>query len=89
MTLLPIVTGALGKIPKDLVRELEGLEIRGRVETIQITAFFLDRPGYCEESWKLEEDCCLSDFTERPSANAGVKNSLGIIMIILYDYKFN
>ena len=31
---MPIVTGALGTVPKGLVR---GLEIRGRIETIQTT----------------------------------------------------
>ena len=33
-----MVTGALGTVTKELVRELEDLEIRGRVETIQTIA---------------------------------------------------
>ena len=33
-----MVIGALGMIPKSLVRGLEELKIRGRVETIQIAA---------------------------------------------------
>ena len=33
-----IVIGALGTIPKGLVKRLEDLEIRGQVETIQTTA---------------------------------------------------
>ena len=32
---IPIVIGALGMIPKGLVKELEELEIRGRADTIQ------------------------------------------------------
>ena len=32
---IPIVIGALGTIPKELVKRLENLEIRGQEETIQ------------------------------------------------------
>ena len=35
---IPIVIGALGTIPKGLMKGLEDLEIRGRVEDIQTTA---------------------------------------------------
>ena len=38
VTVIPIVIGALGTVTKRLVKELEVLEIRGRVETIQTTA---------------------------------------------------
>ena len=42
-------------------------------------------------SWSLEETYCNSDSSEIPSADAGVKNSLGIIMApqswILYRLK--
>ena len=38
VTVIPIVVGALGMVPKELVKELEDLEIRGQVETIQTTA---------------------------------------------------
>ena len=37
MTMIPIVTGALGMIPKSLERRLEELEIGGRIETIETT----------------------------------------------------
>ena len=37
VTVMLIVTGALGIITKGLVQRLEDLEIRRRVETIQIT----------------------------------------------------
>ena len=36
--MIPIVFGALGTIPKGLVKGLEDLGIRGQVETIQTTA---------------------------------------------------
>ena len=35
---VPIVTGELGTISKELVKVQEGLEIRGQMETIQSTA---------------------------------------------------
>ena len=35
---IPIVIGALGTIPKGLLRRLEELEIGGQVEIIQTTA---------------------------------------------------
>ena len=34
-------------------------------------------------SWRLEETCCYSDSSERPSANTGGKNSPGILIIII------
>ena len=37
VTVIPIVIGALETIPKCLVKGLDDIEIRGRVETIQIT----------------------------------------------------
>ena len=37
VTIIPIVIGALGTVIKGLVKEVEDLEIRGRVETIQTT----------------------------------------------------
>ena len=37
---IPIVIGALGTVTKELLKRLENLEIKGRVETIQTTASF-------------------------------------------------
>ena len=37
MTVIPIVIGALGTIPKGLEKGLEDLEIGGQVKTIQTT----------------------------------------------------
>ena len=38
VTIVPIVIGALGTITKGLSKGLEGLEVGGRVVTIQMTA---------------------------------------------------
>ena len=36
--MIPIVNSTLGSIPKELVKKVENLEIRGQMKTIQITA---------------------------------------------------
>ena len=38
MTVIPIVIGLLGTVPKGLIKGLENLEIRGQVENIKTTA---------------------------------------------------
>ena len=38
VTIVPIVIGALGTVTKGLLKDLEDLEVSGRVETIQTTA---------------------------------------------------
>ena len=38
---------------------------------------YWERPEYLEDSRRLEEICCHSNPSERPSANADVKNSNG------------
>ena len=38
VTIVPIVIGAFGTIIKGLLKDLEDLEVGGRVETIQMTA---------------------------------------------------
>ena len=74
VTIIPIVIGAFGTAIKWLLKGLVDLEVEGRVETIQTTALW-ERPEYWEESWRLEETCCHSNSSERPSANAGGKSS--------------
>ena len=66
VTMITNVIDAFGTVTKGLVLELRDLEIRGRVDTIQMTVL-LNRPEYIEELRRLA--------WERPSANAGVKNS--------------
>ena len=38
VTIIPIVIGAFGTVTKGLQKEVEDLEVGGRVETIQMTA---------------------------------------------------
>ena len=74
MTILPIVIGAFGKVTKGLLKGLEDLDAGGRVETIQSTAYW-KRSEYWEGSWRLEETCCHSNSSERPSGKTDEKNS--------------
>ena len=37
VTIIPIVIGAFGTVTKAILKRLEGLEVRGRVKTIQTT----------------------------------------------------
>ena len=73
MTIIPIVIGAFGTVTKGLLKGLEDLEVGGRVETIQTTALLKTARilrGVLETWGDL-----LSNSSERPSANADVKNS--------------
>ena len=71
VTIIAIVIGALGIVTKGLVQGLKDLEITGRVETIQITALL--RSARIPRG--VLETCCHSISSEKPPANAGVKNS--------------
>ena len=37
-----------------------------------------EQPEYWEEFWRLEETCCHSNPSEKPSAKTNVKNSQGV-----------
>ena len=39
VTIIPIVIGAFGKVTKELLKGLDDLEVKGRVEIIQTTTF--------------------------------------------------
>ena len=84
MMVISIVIGALGTVTKGLVKRLEDLKIRTRVETIQTTAML--RPTW-KEFWRLKETYCHSNSSERPSADAGVKNSPRSSIITSYSHK--
>ena len=71
VTVILIVIGSLGTIPKGLVKGLEDLDIRWQVETIQATG----RLEYWRESKRSAETWCHSNPSEKPSVNAGLKNS--------------
>ena len=70
-TVIPIAIGALGTVNKELLQGLEDLEIKGRVETIQTTAFLRS----VRILRRVLETCCHSDSSGKPSSNAGLKNS--------------
>ena len=63
VTFIPNVISALGTVTKGLIQGLEELEIIGRVETIRTRALF-----------RLTR-ILRRNSSERPSANANVKNS--------------
>ena len=72
--LIPIVIGACGTVTKGLLKGLEDLEVGGRVENIQTTAL-LGTARILRRVLELEETCCHSNSSERPSAKTDVKNS--------------
>ena len=76
VTVIPIVVGALGTVPKTWERKLYELESNERIERIQNGALL--RP----EARRLEETCCLLYISEKPLLKNGLKNSLGVKMII-------
>ena len=60
VTIMPIVTGALGTITKGLLKGLGDLEVDGQVETIQTTALLRTARILRRGPWRLEETCCHS-----------------------------
>ena len=72
VTFLPIIIGALGTVTEGLLKGLEDLEIRELVETIQTTTLLTSARILRRI---LEETCCHSNFSERPSADIYKKNS--------------
>ena len=71
MMVIPNISGALGTIPKGFMKGLEDLEMRGQVETIQTTALL----RLTKILRRVMETCCHSNSSEKPSTNAGAKNS--------------
>ena len=66
-------------ILKDLIRGLGMLEIGGRAEIIQTTSL-LRSAGILRKSWRPKVTYGNSDSSVRPSGNAGVKNSPGVML---------
>ena len=77
-----IVIGAFGTVTKGLIKRLEDLEIKVQVETIQTTALL--RSAIILR--RVLEICCHSDSCERSSANADMKNSQRVTIIITRIY---
>ena len=71
VTIIPIVIGDFGTVTKGSLKGLENLEVGGRVETIQTTALLKT----ARILRRVQETCCHSISSERPSAYSDVKNS--------------
>ena len=72
VTIIPIVIGAFGTVTKGLLKDLEDLEVGGRVETIQTTLLKTARI-----LWRVLEtwgDLLSLNLQWKPSAYADVKN---------------
>ena len=50
----------------------------GTVRNYPNDLHFWERPESWDESWRLDENCCPSNFSEKTSANTDVKNSKGV-----------
>ena len=72
MTVMPIVVGALGTVPKNLEKRLGEVDIRRKIYIIHDCR---DQIEYSEESWRPEENSFLSDYSEKSPVTTGVKNS--------------
>ena len=83
--MIRIAIGAPGTIPKGLLKELEEWEIGGPFK-LQHCWGWLE---YWEESWWPKETFCHSDSRERPLANAGVRITQRVIIIINYKNNNN
>ena len=76
VTFIPIVIDVLSTVTERLLKGLEDLAIKGRVETIQIS--ILLRSARILKRVLKTWGACQSNSSERPSANADVKNSQGV-----------
>ena len=93
VTIIPNVIGAFGSVTKGLLKGLEDLEVGGRVERSKLLHYWI-RPEYWEESGRLEETCCHSNSSRRPSANTDVKKYKGVnnnnnINFFQFYYRFH
>ena len=65
VTIVPNVIGALGTVTKGLLKDLEDLQVSGRVETIQMTTF-LRTARILKRVLDPEETSCHSNSSEKP-----------------------
>ena len=70
VAVIPIVICALGRVTKEFVPEIGGLGNKRM------------SGDHSEVSWRLEETCCHSDSSGKPSANTDVENSQKNTIII-------
>ena len=74
VTIVPIVIGAFGTLTKVLLKAWRIWKLADEWRPSKTIAL-LRRPEHWEESWRLEEICCHSNSSEKPSAYTDVKNS--------------
>ena len=74
VTIIPIVIGAFGTVTKGLLKGLEDLEVGGQVEATQTTAL-LRTARILRRVLETWGDLLSLQLSERPSANADMKNS--------------
>ena len=84
VTVVSIIIGALGTIPKGLVKGLKDLEIRGRAKTIQTTAL-LRSPRILRRPLETCGDLVSLKLLWKISANAGVKKRSKIQPLLLHS----
>ena len=77
VTIIPIVIGAFGTVTKGLLKGLGAWRLAEEWRPSKLQHCW-ERPKYWEESWRLDETCCHSGSSERPSAIADVKNFKGV-----------
>ena len=73
VTVIPIVIVAFGTFTKRL-KELEDLKLEDQWRLSKLKHNW-ERLEYSEEIWRLERTYYHSNSSEKPSANADVKNS--------------
>ena len=72
MTVISVAIGALGTIPKGLVKGLEDMKIRGQEENIQ-TKGLLRSARILRRVLEIQGDLLSLKLQWKPSANTGVK----------------
>ena len=77
VTIIPIIIGALVTLNEGLLKGMEVLEITRRMATIQITVL-LRTARILKRVLETKETYCHSNSSEKPSANADLKNSQGV-----------
>ena len=85
MTIVPMVIGVFGTVSKGLLKDLDDFEEGGRLETIQPTAL-LKTTRILRRVLETRGDLLSLKLQGKPSADADVKNSKGVIMIFIYIY---
>ena len=77
VTSRPIVIESFDTVTKDYWRDWRTWGLEDEWIPSKLLHYW-EQPEFWEESWRLEETCCQSNFSERPSAIDDVKNFQGV-----------